>query len=131
VRLVWVADPSRLARDAEALLRERDHAIRRQILSVGLPILLSDGASVLRGETVVVHPDGRGTDIAPRGWVDLRPSNMEVWVRRARSIVDATHDAGNGSGADWTAVDPDAPIAPAPLAVWIFEHEDGGFRVKR
>jgi len=131
VRLLSAADPSRLAHDAEALLRERDHAIRRQILSVGLPILLSDGASVLRGETVVVHPDGRGTDIAPRGWVDLRPSNMEVWVRRARSIVDATHDAGNGSGADWTAVDPDAPIAPAPLAVWIFEHEDGGFRVKR
>jgi len=131
VRLLAAADPSRIARDAESLLRERDHAIRRQILSVGLPILLSDGRSLLRGETVVVHPDGRGTDIAPRGWVDLRPSNMEQWVRRARAIVDAPHDAGNGSGADWTAVDPDAPIAPARLAVWIFEHEDGGFRVKR
>jgi NAD(P)-dependent dehydrogenase (short-subunit alcohol dehydrogenase family) len=131
VRALASADPSRLAHDAEALLRERDHAVRRQILSVGLPILLSDGRSLLRGETVVVHPDGRGTDIAPRGWVDLRPSNMELWVRRARSISETTRDEENGSGADWMAVDPDAAIAPARLAVWIFEHEDGGFRVKR
>jgi hypothetical protein len=80
---------------------------------------------------VVVHPDGRGTDIAPRGWVDLRPSNMDQWVRRARTIAEAKRDDENGSGADWMAVDPDAPIAPARLAVWIFEHEDGGFRVKR
>ncbi|HEY7894597.1 MAG TPA: hypothetical protein VIC24_06830 [Gemmatimonadaceae bacterium] len=131
VRALASADSARLARESETLLREREHAIRRQILSVGLPILLADGRSLLRGESVVVHPDGRGTDIAPRGWVDLRPSNMDQWVRRARTIAEAKRDDENGSGADWMAVDPDAPIAPARLAVWIFEHEDGGFRVKR
>lgn len=131
VRALASADAARVARDAESLLRDREHVLRRQILSVGLPILLSDGKSLLRGETVVVHPDGRGTDIAPRGWVDLRPANMEQWVRRACTIAEAKRGGGNGSGADWTAVDPDAAIAPARLAAWIFEHEDGGFRVKR
>src|SRR6185312_9873714 len=111
VRALASADAARVARDAESLL--------------------SDRKSLLRGETVVVHPDGRGTDIAPRGWVDLRPANMEQWVRRACTIAEAKRGGGNGSGADWTAVDPDAAIAPARLAAWIFEHEDGGFRVKR
>jgi NAD(P)-dependent dehydrogenase (short-subunit alcohol dehydrogenase family) len=131
VRALSNADPARAATDAERLLRDREPMLRRQILSVGLPILLSDGASVLRGETVVVPPDGRGADIAPRGWVDLRPANLEHWVRRARAISAIPHDARTGSRARWTAVNADAPIEPASMAVWVFEEEDGGFRIKR
>ncbi len=131
VRALAGAAPAELARDAEALLRQRDPQLRRQILSVGLPILLADGRSVLRGSAVVVPPDGRGADMASRGWVDLRAGNMEQWVRRARSIASVRKDTGTGSSARWTAVNPDAPIEPSRLAVWIFEEEDGGFRVKR
>lgn len=131
VRELSRAEPTELSREAERLLRERDPALRRQILSVGLPILLGDGASVLRGETVVVTPDGRGADIAQRGWVDLRPSNMEQWIRRAATIAAAPKDDSTGSGARWTAVDADAPIRPPRMAVWIFEEEDHGVRVKR
>ncbi|MGI8499379.1 MAG: short-chain dehydrogenase [Gemmatimonadaceae bacterium] len=131
VRALAGAAPADLARDAEALLRQRHPQLRRQILSVGLPILLADGRSVLRGSAVVVPPDGRGADMASRGWVDLRAGNMEQWVRRARSIASVRKDTGTGSSARWTAVNPDAPIEPSRLAVWIFEEEDGGFRVKR
>ncbi|HEX5408364.1 MAG TPA: hypothetical protein VFW89_01175 [Gemmatimonadaceae bacterium] len=131
VRALSHADATRVARDAEELLREREHALRRQILSVGLPIVLSDGASVLRGPAVVVPPDGRGADIAPRGWVDLRPSNLDLWIRRAASIAAEVRDASTGSGAQWNAVNADGPIEPSRMAVWVFEHEDGGFRVKR
>jgi hypothetical protein len=132
VRALACADPERLAREAEIALREREPVLRRQILSVGLPILLADGHSLLRGESVVVPPDGRGTDVAPRGWVDLRPSNIAQWVHRAVAITTHEHrDPGTGSSAPWAAIDPDAAIEPAALAVWVFEQEDGGFRMLR
>jgi len=131
VRALSRADAASLAEEAELLLLEREPALRRQILSVGLPILLRDGASVLRGETVVVPPDERGADTAQRGWVDLRPSNMAQWVRRALAMAAMPKDSSTGSGARWTAVDADGPIAPPRMAVWIFEEEDHGVRVKR
>ena len=131
VRALSEAESVALARDAEALLREREPGLRRQILSVGLPILLGDGASILRGENVVVLPDGRGADTAQRGWVDLRPSNMEQWIRRARAIAALPKDSSTGSSARWTSVDADAAIEPPRMAVWIFEEEDHGVRVKR
>jgi hypothetical protein len=43
----------------------------------------------------------------------------------------APKDDSTGSSARWTAVDADAPIAPPRMAVWIFEEEDHGVRVKR
>ncbi len=131
VRALAAAEPEALSREAERLLLEKNPALRRQILSVGLPILMADGKSVLRGETVVVLPDDRGVETAQRGWVDLRPSNMVQWVRRASAMVRVRKDSGTGSGARWTAVDTDAPIAPSRMAVWIFEEEDHGVRVKR
>jgi hypothetical protein len=103
VRALAAAEASSLSRNAETLLREREPALRRQILSVGLPILLGDGRSLLRGETVVVMPDGRGADTAQRGWVDLRPSNMELWIRRAAAIAASPKDTSTGSSARWTA----------------------------
>lgn len=131
VRALSCADPTTAAREAEAFLRERAPDVRRQILSVGLPILLSDGTSVLRGKTVVVPPDGRGADMAPRGWVDLRPTNLRHWIGRATAIVAEPRETGTGSSARWTAIDPEAPIAPARMAVWVFENEDHGVRIKR
>src|SRR5919199_1223518 len=120
VRALAAANAEHVSCDAEVLLRQRDPALRRQILSVGLPILLPDGASVLRGATVVVPPDSRGADIAPRGWVDLRPSNFAQWIRRAQAISTQPRDTRTGSSARWTAVNADAPIEPAKMAVWVF-----------
>ena len=131
VRALSDAKPAEVAAAAEAHVRDVDPVLRRQILSVGLPILLPDGKSVLRGESVVVPPDRRHGDMAARGWVDLRPANCALWVDRARRISQAAPDPRSGSGARWTAVPPDEPIEPARMAVWIFETEDGGFRVKR
>ena len=131
VRALANALATTAAQEAESLLRERAPDLRRQILSVGLPILLSDGVSILRGETVVVPPDGRGADTAQRGWVDLRVANLEQWICRARAMVAATREDSTGSGGSWTSVDPDGAIEPARMAVWIFEEEDRGVRIKR
>ena len=131
-RALASASAEGLAADAEQLLRTKAPDLRRQILSVGIPIVLPDGRSVLRGPTVVVAPGKRGVDVAPRGWVDLRPANIAQWVRRAAAITAEPIDTGTGSSAgQWTAVSPDAAIEPARMAVWIFENEDGGFRIKR
>jgi hypothetical protein len=56
---------------------------------------------------------------------------MEHWVRRACQIAALPRDPRTGSSARWTVADPDGPIEPPRMAVWIFEQEDGGFRVKR
>ena len=131
VRSLSEARPDALAAAAERFLRHEAPDLRRQILSVGIPIVLPDGRSVLRGPTVVVSPGERGVDVAPRGWIDLRTANMAHWVRRAGAIVAQQREQGTGSSAAWTAIPADAEIEPARMAVWIFENEDGGFRIKR
>jgi hypothetical protein len=131
VRALARADAECASRDCERLIREKEPMVRRQILSVGLPILLPNGEDVLRGEKVVVPPEGRGADIAYRGWVDLRPSNVALWIKRARTMAAVEADTRTGSSARWTAIDPDAPIEPARMAVWVFEEEDEGYRIKR
>ena len=130
------ADPLQLGRDAQELI-ERDGQLRAEIVSVGIPILRQDGASVYRGASVVVPPAGADAlAAAPRGWVDLRTSNCALWVERARRIVaqEAARRGGtvaSGSDEDWWAVDPAEPIAPWRMATWIFRHEDKGERIKR
>jgi NAD(P)-dependent dehydrogenase (short-subunit alcohol dehydrogenase family) len=130
-RALAMADAECAARDCERLVRETEPMVRRQILSVGIPILLANGEHVLRGEKVVVPPEDRGADIAYRGWVDLRPANLALWIQRASAIAAVEPDARTGSSARWTAIDPDAPIEPARMAVWVFEEEDEGYRIKR
>jgi hypothetical protein len=83
VRALAAADPKATAERAERLLRQEDAGLRRQILSVGIPIVLPDGKSVLRGASVVVPPSPGGADSASRGWLDLRASNMEQWWGRS------------------------------------------------
>jgi hypothetical protein len=130
------ADAGKLGRDAQELI-ERDTRLRAEIVSVGIPILCCDGASVYRGASVVVPPvGGDALAAAPRGWVDLRASNCALWVERARRIVAQAAerragDLGSGSDEDWWAVDPSEPIAPWRMANWIFRHEDKGERIKR
>ncbi len=131
VKDLAAADPASAAARAERLVREQDPALRKVILSVGIPILLSDGLSVLRGEVVVVPPGAKGAEIAPRGWVDLRPSNLAQWVKRAATIAAEPKPAGTGSAAARNWIGGDTAIVPSRMAVWIFEHEDGGFRIKR
>ena len=131
VRALGEAEPDSLAEAAERFLRVEAPDLRRQILSVGIPIVLPDGRSVLRGPTVVVAQGPPGVDVAPRGWIDLRAANMAQWIRRARAIVAAETEQGTGSSARWTAIPAASAIEPARMAVWIFENEDGGFRIKR
>jgi len=136
VRALAESRPAELAAAAERLLAD-DAALRQHIISVGLPVVLPDGKHVYRGSTVVVPPDsGDPLQVAPRGWVDLRPDHFGIWVRRAREMVRqgdvrAAGPQGSGSDMDWNAIDPDEPIEPSRFATWVFTVEDKGTRIKR
>jgi len=101
--------------------------------------VLPDGKRVFRGSTVVVPPGpppGDPLQVAPRGWVDLRPEHFGIWVKRAGEMVRqgearAAGPQGSGSDMDWNAIDPDERIEPSRFATWVFTVEDKGTRIKR
>jgi len=136
VRALAEAQAKGLAAEAHALV-QRDGALRSHILSVGIPILAPDGERLYRGSLVVVPgepPDPLGA--APRGWVDLRPEQFGIWIKRAKEIVMQAERrrlvaADSGSDYDWTAIGPDEVIAPSRFATWVFHYEDRGERIKR
>jgi len=137
VRALAAFEPAALAEQVHEVVR-RDPALRSRILSVGLPIVTPDGGCVYRGVTVIVPPEpGEPLAAAARGWVDLRPVQLGMWIRRAGEMVaraerrrrEAPHDSG--SDVDWTAIDPDGAIDPAAFATWVFRFEDLGERIKR
>jgi len=136
VRALAGSRPAELAAAAQRLL-EADAALRQHIISVGLPIVLPDGKRVFRGSTVVVPPGpGDPLQVAPRGWVDLRPEHFGIWVTRAGEMVRqgearAAGPQGSGSDMDWNAIDPDERIEPSRFATWVFTVEDKGTRIKR
>ncbi|HEU5261420.1 MAG TPA: hypothetical protein VFU41_08375 [Gemmatimonadales bacterium] len=135
VRALAGSTAADLAHEAQALV-ERDRVLRSHILSVGIPILTPDGQRLYRGGVVVVPGNGKDPrDAAPRGWVDLRPEQLGIWIRRAQEMVAEAQrrhgQAASGSDVDWTAIGGDDPIEPASFATWVFRHEDRGVRIKR
>ena len=136
VRALAQSQAQQLAAEAFARI-ERDVGLRSHILSVGIPILTPDGTRLYRGSVVAVRPgDGDPVNAAPRGWVDLRPDQLELWILRAREMVTqaerrTARASESGSDVDWTAISPDEPIEPARLATWVFRFEDRGERIKR
>lgn len=128
-------DPRVAAERAEALL-QGDAELRTSILSIGLPVLLSDGEHVLRGAEVKVTPerDEPWERTVENGWVDLRPENWERWRSRVAAVcakLDGCGDAAVGSRWDVEPWERARRIRPGALAAWIFRHEDRGERIKR
>lgn len=130
-------DPEKTAQRAKALV-EDDDDLRQRILSIGLPILLPDGTSLLRGPRVKVLPEV-GESVAAevlldRGWVDLRASNWLRWRDRLRSFregVDSRAGLEMGSRGDHEFGDAGGMIRPGRMGAWIFRYEDRGERIKR
>ncbi|MEX0890625.1 MAG: short-chain dehydrogenase [Gemmatimonadota bacterium] len=133
---VAALEPEETAERARALLVEGED-LRVRILSIGLPILLPDGATMLRGRDVKVGPVQGQAPEDPRlpenGWVDLRAANWERWRERARAVMEGPRggDAEHGSRRDVEPAGRRARIRPGRLAAWVFRHEDHGERVKR
>jgi NAD(P)-dependent dehydrogenase (short-subunit alcohol dehydrogenase family) len=130
-------DPAATAAAAVDLIRS-DAELRSRILTIGLPILLPDGESLLRGPDVKIRPTGtqQATDakLPDAGWVDLRATNWSKWKDRAEQMLrelGARPGPEHGSRADTEPGERAVSIRPGRMASWVFRHEDRGTRIKR
>ena len=116
--------------------------VGRMAPSIGIPVLLPDGETLLRGPRINV-PEIVGHDstaaISPervdawarKGWVDLRPDNVERWRARARSMSRARTDLREaGSAAATIQSYMSDRFELGEVVAWIFNNEMGGHRIK-
>jgi NAD(P)-dependent dehydrogenase (short-subunit alcohol dehydrogenase family) len=130
-------DPAAIATAAHEMIISDDD-LRSRMLTIGLPILLPDGESMLRGPDVKVAPENGQSPmdarLADAGWVDLRPANWRKWSERARLMLKELSDgagAERGSREDGEPGDRGIIVRPGRMAAWVFRYEDRGERSKR
>ena len=146
---VTKSNPKELSKSVEQyILNERN--IRAQILSIGIPILLADGKTMLRGPEVKIPASKvkdqfkitaqKIDDWAAAGWVDLREKNFALWQERLSEIkaeIEALPGNETSSAYHWHRSywgDDRAALDPGKIVAWIFvrkEGEIGGMRIKR
>jgi hypothetical protein len=126
-------------------LIQTDDALRSRIISIGIPILLPDGKTLIRGNDVKIPPY-RGVNELPitkdsieewalAGWIDLRPSNMEHWKKRLTYIKDEVEAKIKGDTSSrhfrtmeyWGNFN---DIDEGKIVGWIFTEEEKGKRMK-
>jgi hypothetical protein len=136
--------PAEMAGRAAARLTD-DAALRRDIVSIGIPILLPDGR-LLRGPECKIPPvtrDDETFDVTPErleawaeaGWVDVREGNMARWrdrFTRIKAEMDSIPERDTSSRflrdrQFWGA---EEKIQPGKIVGWIFGVEDEGARMK-
>jgi hypothetical protein len=126
-------------------LVQADADVRSHIISIGIPILLPDGKSLVRGATVKIPPF-RGEEELPvtrqnidrwahDGWVDLRTKNMSLWKRRVAGIINEVEHLPEGETSSRTMYNREywdnlMEIDPGKLCGWIFTFEEKGRRMK-
>lgn len=110
---------------------KRDARLRQSILSIGVPILLTDGKHVLRG------PVNKSPD-AELGWVDLTKENIEHWQKRLKGLKQHIQEvlaSGSSSLSDRTYPstvlwNDDDSFNVGEIVGWLFSYEEEGRRGK-
>jgi len=127
----------------EQVLTDRPD-VRDAIVSVGVPILLPDGATYLRGPEIKIpgyDPSIGARSVTPdeidawaaKGWVDLRAANLKRWADRLDRIV-ASRRGGSAGASD--ALSPETygrdDFRIGEVVAWVFANEPDfrGFRIK-
>ena len=117
--------------------------VARTAPSIGIPVLLTDGARILRGPRInVPQVVGHGTTVpwrdrdelegwVKRGWIDLRADNMACWQQRFRTMLASrARLRTTGSAAAnihaWSA----DSFEIGEVVAWIFNNELEGYRLK-
>ena len=127
-RLVEALEPSGVAKTAP---------------SIGIPVLQPDGVTLLRGPRINV-PElvGHRTQVsladrtqvdawAAKGWIDLRPANMQCWLGRFRNMLESRADLRDtGSAAATITTYSSDHFEIGEVVAWIFNNEMGGYRIK-
>ncbi len=119
--------------------------LRSEIISIGIPILLPDGDSLLRGNAIKI-PAFRGENElniskenidkwANEGWVDLRPENMAKWKNRINELIEEAERIPLSETSSmhvrtkeyWNNYE---EINIGKICSWLFIHEEQGNRMK-
>ncbi|MFH1196061.1 MAG: short-chain dehydrogenase [bacterium] len=137
--------PKSLSEKALDFLKENSK-LRNEILSIGIPILLPDCKTLLRGNEMKIPPY-RGEDeleITPDsiklwahdGWLDLREISMKKWQdERIKAIIDEAENIAQNDTSSmhvrnkryWNNYE---QIDIGKVVSWIFIHEESGRRMK-
>jgi NAD(P)-dependent dehydrogenase (short-subunit alcohol dehydrogenase family) len=140
-RVVLEADPTRMAlRACSYLLEDREGAIlRRQIVSVGIPIFLAKGpgrCGLLLGKRLL-FPDPGDADALARpldpedsqvqawlaqGWIDLTGPRMHWWHDRFREVLEAL-DTDRAVSRNW--FDPRRPFSAGQFLAHLYSISGG------
>ena len=141
---VLATSPKNLSAKIADLIH-KDTKLRSQIISIGIPILLPDGQSLLRGPFVKVPQDPRQEifDSTPEtidqwsqnGWVDCRVSNLETWHIRLRDLIEQTKSSSDDDSSSHWLRDAefwhyDEQLDEGEIVGWLFIHEEDGLRMK-
>ena len=120
---------------------QRNHDLRNTIISIGVPVLPPEGNRLIRGPRVSV-PEYAGSpslavndedmnDWADRGWIDLRPRNVERWQSRFRKMLRSAQTIHRqGSAAITMEAYRSEEIRIGEVVGWIFNNEEEGYRIK-
>ncbi len=126
-------------------LISKNSELRSKIISIGIPILMADGKTLLRGTDIKIPPyrgeselpvtKNNVTKWAYDGWVDLRVINMVTWKKRFKLIIekysklpkDDTSSRNLRTKEYWKDF---KDIEPGKLTGWIFTIEELGERMK-
>jgi hypothetical protein len=126
-------------------LIQADDQLRAQIISIGIPILLPDGTSLVRGSTIKIPPFRGDQEIpisakridqwAHDGWVDLREKNMKVWRARFSQIIKEVETLPEQETSSRTMHNREywknlTEIDPGKICGWLFTFEEKGRRMK-
>ena len=142
-----VSDGERMRRPDELSATIHEHILNSSVHqvapSIGIPILLPDGQTILRGPRInVPELSGHRTTAslndkanvnrwATKGWIDLRPANMNCWLQRIAKMIDARmelRDAGSAAASIQSYLPTVFEIGE--VVAWIFNNEMGGYRIK-
>ena len=116
--------------------------VGRAAPSIGIPVLMPDGHTLLRGPRInVPEIEGHRREVpvgseeidlwARRGWVDLRPENIDRWRVRIRQMMQSRSDLREeGSAAATTHSFMSDRFELGEMVAWIFNNEMEGYRVK-
>lgn len=128
---------------AEALWRylQKHGDLEEMIISAGVPILAPDGETLRRGPRLRIPERADTNEVslsaeevdrwARKGWVDLRPQNMTRWRERFDKMKRAQGGLrGRGSAAVTMEAYLHADIRIGEVVAWVFNNEEGGFRIK-
>ena len=126
-------------------LVKNNHDLRNEMLSIGIPILMPDGKTFLRGAEMKIPVFTGDKEIpldktkinrfAYEGWLDLRPSNMSAWLKRIKAIMDEAIAISEKDTSSlhvrtkqyWNYFE---EISIGRVVSWIFIHEEKGTRMK-